>query len=298
VAQSTTLDVTYGLGKTFYQDVHRSGGGVHRVYLEQSGRLHRRFWSPKDWAALYLDRRLYEGGETKWYVANSQLIKDQITRNYGVDPRRITVLYTGVDPEKFNPAVAAEMRKTLRAKHGLAFSGRVFLFVSFDHPRKGLEPLLRALPGIQAKLVVLGRPLNEFYKTLISQLGLQERVLDMGPQEDMAGWYGLADFLVLPSFYDPLPNVVLESLACGTPVVVSAQTGAAERIEEGKDGFVLPQAADVEGLGRILEKIAVLSDSELSAMKEEAAAKARQFDLAEHVRSLIDLFAKVRGGKT
>ena len=48
VVQRLDLDVTYGLGKTFAQDVHRSGGGLHRVYLQEAGRLSRRFWSPRN----------------------------------------------------------------------------------------------------------------------------------------------------------------------------------------------------------------------------------------------------------
>jgi len=294
VARGLDLDVTYGLGKTFAQDVHRSGGGMHRAYLEQAGQMHRRFWSPKDWAALYLDQRLYHGGETKWFVANSQLIKDQIVRHYGVDPQRITVIYTGVDHENFNPDIAVRGRESVRQKLGLATDERLLLFASFDHPRKGLEPLLRAFPVAKGKLVVVGKPLNHSYQSLVNDLGLRERVVDAGPQEDMAAWYGAADFTVLPSFYDPLPNVVLESLACGTPVIVSAQTGAAERIEEGMDGFVLREAGDVAGLKTIFERINALDCAALQAMRDAAAAKGKQFNLAEHVRALVALFEQVR----
>jgi UDP-glucose:(heptosyl)LPS alpha-1,3-glucosyltransferase len=294
IAQQLGLDITYGLGKTFAQNVHRSGGGMHRVYLQQSGQMHRRFWSPKDWAALYLDKRLYHGGETKWFVANSQLIKDQIVTNYGVDAQKITVIYTGVDGTKFNPVVAAASRDTMRSKLRLSPGERVFLFASFDHPRKGLATLLPAFPREKAKLVVVGRALNASYRALIADLRLDGNLVDAGPQENMAAWYGLADFMVLPSLYDPLPNVVLESLACGTPVVVSAQTGAAERIEEGKDGFVLKQAGDVASLRDKLERIMSLSDTELKAMRDAAAAKGKLFNLAEHVQELVALFERVR----
>jgi UDP-glucose:(heptosyl)LPS alpha-1,3-glucosyltransferase len=294
IARQLGLDITYGLGKTFAQDVHRSGGGMHLAFLRESGQLHRRFWSPKDWAALYLDRRLYHGGETKWFVANSQLIKDQIVANYGVPAEKITVIYTGVDGTKFNPDAAAASREEMRAKLGLKPGERVFLFASFDHPRKGLEPLLRAFPSAKGKLVVVGKPLNQSYQDLIADLGLRERIVDAGPQANMAAWYGGADFTVLPSFYDPLPNVVLESLACGTAVVVSAQTGAAERVAEGKDGFVLRKAGDVVALRSIFERINSLHDSELKAMREAAAVKGKQFNLAEHVRELVALFERVR----
>jgi len=296
VARRLDLDITYGLGKTFAQDVHRSGGGLHRVYLEESGRLARRFWSPKDQAALYLDKRLYHGSETKWFVANSQLIKDQIVKNYGVDAQKITVVYTGVDHEKFSAGIAAKSREAMRAKLGLPASERVFLFASFDHPRKGLEPLLRAFPDAKGKLIVAGKSLNDSYKGLISELKLEDRVIDAGPQDNMVEWYGLSDFMVLPSFYDPLPNVVLESLACGTPIIVSAQTGAAERIEQGKDGFVLANAGDVAGLKQIFEQINSLGDNEFRAMRDAAAAKGLQFNLSEHVRSLASLFDRVRSG--
>lgn len=296
VARGLALDVTYGLGKTYFQDVHRCGGGLHRVYLERSGRLARRFWSPKDWAALYLDKRLYHGGETKWFVANSRFIQDQIVKNYGVDAGKISVIYTGVDHKKFNADVASQARANVRSRLGVNEGERLFLFVSFDHPRKGLETLLRAFPSAKGKLVVVGKSLNDFYKNLVARLGLQDRVIDAGPQDDVFAWYGAADFMTLPSFYDPLPNVVLESLACGTPVVVSAQTGAAERIDEGKDGFVLSKAGDVDALTQIFLKINALSEGELRQMRAAAEAKGAQFSLAEHVRKLVSLFEKVRGG--
>lgn len=293
-ARALDLDITYGLGKTFAQDVHRSGGGMHRAYLEQSGNLHRRFWSPKDWAALYLDRRLYHGGETKWFVANSQLIKDQIVQHYGVAPDKITVVYTGVDATKFNPVEAMRNRAAMRAKLGVRTGERLFVFVSFDHPRKGLEPLLRTFPVGRNKLAVVGKSLNSFYQGIVAERGLGAQVIDAGPQQDMPVWYGAADFSVLPSFYDPLPNVVLESLACGTPAIVSAQTGAAERIDAGRDGFVVPRADDLEGLRNVFARIDSLKETELGSMREAAYAKGQQFNLAEHVRTLVSIFEQVR----
>ena len=67
----------------------------------------------------------------------------------------------------------------------------------------------------------------------------------VGVREGVRPYYGAADVLTLPSLYDPFPNVVLEAMASGLPVVTSLKCGAAELIENGKNGFA-GDALDVE----------------------------------------------------
>ena len=79
-----------------------------------------------------------------------------------------------------------------------------------------------------------------------ARLGIAHRVVFAGRRDDVRGYYGAADALVLPTLYDPFPNVILEAMACGLPVITSRKCGAAELIRAGENGFVcdaLDQAA-------------------------------------------------------
>lgn len=68
----------------------------------------------------------------------------------------------------------------------------------------------------------------------------------LGPVADVREVYGSADALILPTLYDPFPNVCVEALACGLPLLTSHGCGAAEWIHEGKNGWVR-DALDVAG---------------------------------------------------
>ena len=76
--------------------------------------------------------------------------------------------------------------------------------------------------------------------------------------------YAAVDALLLPSYYDPCSLVVLESLACGTPVVTSRHNGASELLEPEESGFVLEEPSDVRAMMRALEKI----DDRWEALKQ------------------------------
>ena len=76
----------------------------------------------------------------------------------------------------------------------------------------------------------------------------------MGTIDDVKPYYGAADALVLPTLYDPFPNVALEAMACGLPVVTSTTSGAAELIANDHNGYVC-DALDVETLATHLRSV-------------------------------------------
>jgi UDP-glucose:(heptosyl)LPS alpha-1,3-glucosyltransferase len=85
------------------------------------------------------------------------------------------------------------------------------------------------------------------YRALAARLGLDSRVHFSGAQKDVLPYYGAADIFVLPALYEPFPNVVLEALASGLPVITSTKCGARELIENGREGYVI-DALDVNAL--------------------------------------------------
>ena len=149
----------------------------------------------------------------------------------GVAADRVTAFWRGVDTGTFHPGD----RRAARARLGLA-DGRLALWVGRMVPVKGLDVLLSAWPSVvrsrpDARLCLVGSgPELGRLSRLAERAGLAGTVVLPGsrPQEELADWYRAADVTVLPSRSEGIPNVLLESLACGTPFVASDLVGVRE----------------------------------------------------------------------
>jgi UDP-glucose:(heptosyl)LPS alpha-1,3-glucosyltransferase len=105
--------------------------------------------------------------------------------------------------------------------------------------------------------------------------------------------YAAADVFLLPTLYDPFANVTLEALAAGLPVITSAQNGAAEIMENEKNGFILPRADDTAIIIYLLEYLA--DPANRSPFREPARALAQQYDLSRNVSATLSVFEKLTG---
>jgi teichuronic acid biosynthesis glycosyltransferase TuaC len=144
----------------------------------------------------------------------------------GVPPEKVFVIRNGVDLAMFSPVNKSEAR----SKTGLA--GQVLLSVGNLVPEKGHDLTIAALARMpDATLVLIGAgPEQGRLEKLASTLGVVGRIRFVGPvaQSELALWYSAADLTVLASTREGMPNVLLESLACGTPVVASRVGGTPE----------------------------------------------------------------------
>jgi glycosyltransferase involved in cell wall biosynthesis len=144
----------------------------------------------------------------------------------GGTAEKIRVIPNGVDMEKFHHITRAEARATL----GLP-QKKTILSAGHLIPRKGFDRLLLAVrdigtypPGEDLQVVIVGEgPLRNELERMVTLLGLGGRVRFVGhvPHQNLALWYSAADVFCLFSRQEGCPNVVLESLACGTPVVAT-----------------------------------------------------------------------------
>jgi len=94
----------------------------------------------------------------------------------------------------------------------------------------------------------------------VDQLGLRDRCLFVGNKRDVENFYPVCDFTVLPSRHEGMPNVVLESLACGVPVIATRVADNELLVPDGKVGFIV-ESEDANGLAVQMQKL--LDDSEL-----------------------------------
>lgn len=158
----------------------------------------------------------------------------------GADGNRITVLRNGVDLVGFHPP---EDRAALREALGL--SGPTLLSVGHLIERKGHHHAIEALLHLpEWRLLIVGDgPERARLEALTARLGVGERVRFMGahPHDMLHRFYGAADLLVLASSREGWANVLLESMACGTPVVASNIPGNDEVVQQRDAGLIVQQ---------------------------------------------------------
>ena len=170
-----------------------------------------------------------------------------------VPAAQISTLRNGVDLSRFKETGRAELRKLLPDRPVLLFAGWLI-------PRKRLDIVLsvaKLLPHVTTIIVGDG-PLMQDCKDKAASYGIEERVLFYGQKrpEEMPKFYSAADVLLLPSDREGWANVLLEAMACGTPVVSRAIGGAPDLITKAVAGRVVDS-----------DKPEVLAEAILSILK-------------------------------
>jgi len=265
-------------------DVYRAGDGVHREWLRQRRRVQSPLarlataMSPFHAYVKRAEKRVFENPRLKAVICNSRMVRREILDHFAVDPAKLCVVYNGVDTEKFHPGLK-QHRRAMRDALGVPEDETVFLFVGSGFERKGLGAALEALARLpRGRLLVVGKDKHQKrYRRLAGRLGIFGRVHFLGVRPDVGPCYGAADALVLPTLYDPFPNVVLEAMAAGLPVVTSTKCGGAELIREGQNGYVC-DALDRGGLAAALERL--LDPEHARRLGDEARRSVEPYTLA------------------
>ena len=203
----------------------------------------------------------------------------------GMKSERIEVHHTGVDHQRFRPVDRA------RAKAALGVEGPLLVTVGWLIPGKGQAIALAALEEIPgATLLVVGDgPDRKALEALARELGVDGRVRFLGgmPPEELPTLLGAADAMVLPSRSEGLANVWVESLACGTPIVIPEVGGAREVVDRSESGRIVPREPKA-----IAEAVnAILADPPAQDEVRKAAARfsweQNSRELFEHLSGLV-----------
>ncbi|MFT7573519.1 MAG: teichuronic acid biosynthesis glycosyltransferase TuaC [Paracoccaceae bacterium] len=209
----------------------------------------------------------------------------------GAPAEKVTTLRNGVDTELFAPVSAAD-RDAIRRRHNL--TGRTIIAVGNLAPEKGqmlIAEALRAQPELaDVSLLLVGDgPDGDRLDRFIEDNNLAGRVRRLGrvPQSDLPGLYSVADVSVLASMREGWPNVLLESMACGTPVVAADVGGVREMVTAPEAGVVVGDRT----AGAFAAAIAGL----LEALPDRASTRrhAEGFSWEETTRGQIDLFRRI-----
>jgi UDP-glucose:(heptosyl)LPS alpha-1,3-glucosyltransferase len=287
------VDVSIGFGRTTVQDLHRAGGGCHRIYSDILPPLKR--WTLKNRLELALEQRLYAGDGTKKFIVNSAMVGRQLQEVYEVKPERIEVIHTAVDTARFKPA---EDRLALRGRIVEALQGDaarpVFLFVSLSHKRKGLDVLLDIWDQVDADLWIVGKNLSFLQQRKVARRGLTDRVRVLGQPKNIQVYYQAADWFIHPTLYDACANTVLQSMATELPGLISVSDGATDFVRHGENGLLMKQPRDPASVLAVVQR--ALAMDEATRTKMGAAARETMLPLTwdTHLEQWMRVIGEVR----
>ncbi len=291
--------ITLGFGKTFYQDIFRAGGGVHKYYVERAkykyeSSVGRALYTlkkkllPSYWVTSFIEKLTFESPNLKAIIVPTNFVKDQILTFYS--PKADLVLIrNGVNLLRFSPE-KRYLGDKLREELGISKSEFVFSYVSSNFELKGFQYLLKACQilkerGINFKLIAAGDNSKRWMEELKGR-GLEGRVYLLGKVSNVESVYLASDFFVYPTLFDASSNAVLEAMACGIPVIASKYSGTGELITEGVSGFLISSPENPEEIALKMELALKSSFREmgLAARKEaEKYPEEKVFDEYEKV---------------
>jgi glycosyltransferase involved in cell wall biosynthesis len=195
------------------------------------------------------DPRRWRSNLEQWTTSNadrivcvSQGVKEFCQRS-GFAAEKLVVIPNGIEVERWSSAAAADLRAL-----GVPPGRRVFAFVGRLDKQKGLDRFFAELPRVFQQLhqhdflVVGDGKLRSALENLAAQFGVADRVHFAGWQQNIPGVLAASDLLVLPSRWEGMPNVVLEAMAAGRPLVTTQAEGVLELLGNAAEA----QSAEVD----------------------------------------------------
>jgi glycogen(starch) synthase len=223
--------------------------------------------------------------EADMIIAVSDHIRRELVEIYGMDKRKIRVVYNGVVADDF---------KTGPEKKFLLFIGRI-------DPMKGVKYLIEAFSDVQKtfpdyKLMIYGDGLRENVegaKKQCSELGLEKSVIFGGrvPQKKLIELYSTCTIVCLPSVYEPFGLTVLEGAASGKPVITTTRSGVSEIVDSWKNGVVIKPENSID-LADSIKRL--LSDSSLRRKISSNAVKlAKTYTWGKTADDIIRVYSEL-----
>ena len=279
----------------FNADIFSLHGVSHAGWIREVQKKRPSFF---DRALSAVERQAMKGGESSWFLPVSSIAVDAFRHEYATLPGHWQIVHPGVDVARFSTPDRVACRADIRERYGVGTSDILLLFVGMNFEVKGLDTIIAALalartarPEANIKLLVVGRGDEGKYRKMAQSLDIAEAVTFAGIQVDgLERYYRAADIFIMLSKFDTFGMVVLEAMAAGLPVIVSPNVGAKDLVEEGVNGFILPEHQDADAAADRIVRLSHAAQRE--AMGAAAAQSASTHDwerLAEKIGKIYEL---------
>ncbi|MFO1041956.1 MAG: glycosyltransferase family 4 protein [Planctomycetaceae bacterium] len=297
VLRKHRFDVVHGLSRVDGLDTFRLTERlqIHWVNMYYRNPVARwlQHMNPRHRLVFDLERKIFGPDGVRKVIVQSQLDARLLREYFGVDESRICQIINGVDTNTFHPGVRTD-RDALREEWKIGRDDPLLVFASMDFRGKGLDSILDAMARMknrETRLIVVGQGNVGAFERRSKSLGIAHRVTFAGRQSAIQRFYGAADLFVLPTIYEPFPNVNLEAMACGTPVITTATAGGSEIIREEVNGYLIPDAWAIDALAERIDHHLGLPETRKQAMFDacwETASRLRIVDNAQKVASMFE----------
>lgn len=207
------------------------------------------YTNPLRWADYPIDRLV--ASRVRRFVTGSNFAADCLSRVLRLEPERVSVI-----PNSIGPRMPDETPEETRRRLGLASSDFVVACIARLERRKGHRVLLDAIPRIRQERVVVIIEGDGPERPIVERMSRKVGARYIGSESNIWNLITAADAVVLPSLHhEDFPNIVLEAMAAGKPVVASRVGGTSEQIIEGATGLLV-SPGDVAGLANAIDNLA------------------------------------------
>ena len=230
------------------------------------------------------------------YLAVCESVGNHYLKKLALPQKMMTVIPNGIDMKKYEK-VSENTPDTVKDSENktliIGLMGRL-------HRQKGFDVFLRSFPFVVKKnynikaLIAGGGPELRSLQNLIDKLNLEKYVQLLGEVSDPAGFMNGLDVFVLPSRWEGMPNVVLEAMAFGLPVIATNVGGSPELVVSGKDGEtgIIVSPENEEELSSAL--ISILDDPKRRGdMRESALSRVKKFDMEKMISQYEKLYEQL-----
>jgi len=264
LARRQGADLVMSFARVTSADVLRSGGSAHVSYLRAVARWRggasalRMRLAPYHRAQIMVERLGFTSPKLRAALAVSELVRRDLVEQFKLPAARVTTIYNGVNTQLFHAWSDSAARNRIRAQSRIPADAALVLFVGNGFARKGLGFLIDAVAKLKSRpyLMVVGNDgAAPSFQRRTQRRGIAERVIFAGAQSAVAEYLNAGDVLALPSLFEPFGNVALEAMACGRPVLLSAQCGVAELLPDELREYVVGNPADPAELAPKLEHL-------------------------------------------
>ncbi|GAB6182610.1 glycosyltransferase [Thermodesulfovibrio hydrogeniphilus] len=222
--------------------------------------------------------------KTHYITTNCFALKKEL-EEYGV--RNIEVIYNGFEVESL--LKIQTKKKEIRQSLNLKNEHFYFIFCGSLVRRKGIQLLLEAFQQLnypKSYLLILGD--GELKREVIKASENDKRILYLGYVKNPIDYIKASDVLILPSFYEGMPNVLIEAMAVGTPVVGTKVDGIPELLDNGKYGILIESGkteAILDAMNYAINNYAILKN-----LAEKAKERVKYFNIQRMVKEYENLY--------
>jgi glycosyltransferase involved in cell wall biosynthesis len=261
-------------------------------YLKFTGQFKKYdFWQLKYWTAISISI-------SKYIISVSENTKKDIVRHYNKSSNKVIVVHHGYDKARFNTNIRDYDVRRVKKTYGI--TGDYILFLSTLKPSKNIEGIIDAYykicsynKDISVKLVIAGKKgwlFNSIFKK-VKDLNLGKKVIftDFIEEKDKPALLSGATLLISPSFWEGFGMHILESLACGTPVVISNVASIPE-VVGGAGVFVNPESP--ESISKGIIKVLSMKEEEYNKIVKMGIKQADKYSWKKCARETIRILEK------